>query len=71
MIRDFVVYSQAFTKMMWLWDLYRSHIKQWKVNEFIERDEEAASKCTFFINDLFEQSPPVFTLQFVLLNASV
>ena len=68
---DFVVYSQAFAIIMWLWDLYSSHIKQWKINEFIERDEEAGSKCTFFINGLSGQRPPVFTLQFVLVNASV
>ena len=42
-------------------------LKQWKINEFIERDEEAGSKCTF-LNDPF---PPVFTLLAVLANASV
>ena len=67
MIRDFVVYSEAFTEIMWLWDLYRSHIKTVEINEFIDRDEEAGSKCTF-LNDPF---PPVFTLLAVLANASV
>lgn len=68
---DFVVYSQAFTKIMWLWDLYRSHIKTVEFNEFIERDEEAGSKCTFFINALVGHFPPVFVLQFRPLSASV
>ena len=42
-------------------------LKQWKINEFRERDEEAGSECTL-VNNPFRL---VFTILFVLAAASV
>ena len=68
---DFMVIFRLLQKLCGYGTYIDLILKQWKINEFIERDEEAGSKCTFFINGLSGQRPPVFTLQFVLVNASV
>ena len=64
---DFMVIFRLLQKLCGYGTYIDLILKQWKINEFIERDEEAGSKCTF-LNDPF---PPVFTLLAVLANASV
>ena len=64
---DFMVIFRLLQKLCGYGTYIDVILKQQKINEFIERDEEAGSKCTF-LNDPF---PPVFTLLAVLANASV